>query len=83
MQRRPGEETGFVQQQADDDQRDEGAGGVPDDLPHRRDVRQADHPAGQRQDRAQCGTPADAQALGLPDDQHDGDEENRNCDKHE
>jgi len=83
MQRGPGEETGFIQQQADDDQRDKRAGGVPDDVPYHGDVRKADRAAGEGQDRAQGGAPADAKPLGLPDNQDDGGDKNSNGDKHE
>jgi len=59
--------TGFVEQQADDDQRNKGAGGIPDDLPHQRDISEMHHPKDQRQHRTQRRTPADAEAFGLPD----------------
>jgi len=83
MQCGPGKKTGFVEQQADDDQRDKGAGGVPDDVPHHGDIGQADHTKGQGQDGAHRSAPADPEALGLPDDQDDGEDKNGNCDKHE
>ncbi|MNV97045.1 hypothetical protein D3C71_1921200 [compost metagenome] len=77
MQGRPGKEPGFIEQQADDDQRDESAGGVPDDFPHQRDIADVDHPTEQRQHGAEYGAPADAQALGLPDHQGNGQQENQ------
>ena len=45
VQRRPFEEPGFIEQQADDDDRDERRGRVPDDAPHHRHVGERDDPA--------------------------------------
>ncbi|MNN66028.1 hypothetical protein D3C81_1815750 [compost metagenome] len=77
MQCSPVEEPGFVEQQADDYQRDKGAGGVPDDLPHQRDIAQVHNAEDQRQHRAKRRTPADAKAFGLPDDKGNGQQENQ------
>ncbi|MNT56122.1 hypothetical protein D3C72_1934020 [compost metagenome] len=77
MQRRPGEEAGGIEQQADDDQGDESTGCVPDDLPDHRDIAPLHHPAKQGQQRPARGTPADAKASGLPDHQGNGQQENQ------
>ncbi|MNH06945.1 hypothetical protein D3C79_663250 [compost metagenome] len=77
VQRRPGEEAGGIEQQADDDQGDESTGSVPDDLPDHRDIAPLHHPAKQGQQRPARGTPADAKASGLPDHQGNGQQENQ------
>ncbi|MNF67363.1 hypothetical protein D3C84_491750 [compost metagenome] len=83
MQRRPGEETGGIEQQADDDQGNEGAGGVPDDLPDHRNITPLHHTAEQCQHRAASSTPANPQAAGLPDHQSNGQEENQRRHQHD
>ena len=69
------EEARFVEQQRDDDERHEGEGGVPDDVPDHRDVTGADDPGGQRHGRPDQGAPSDPEALRLPDDEDEGDRE--------
>jgi hypothetical protein len=49
MQGSPLEETGLVEQQADDDHGDEGGSGIPDNGPHQGNVAERDHTCQQRQ----------------------------------
>ena len=82
MQRGPLEESSLVEQQADDDDGDESRRGVPDDVPHDRDVGGL-HDAGQQ---GQHGTercaPADAQTTRLPDDQDEREDEDQERQQH-
>ncbi|MNM24488.1 hypothetical protein D3C81_349200 [compost metagenome] len=82
MQCRPLEKPGLIEQQTDDDERDEGRGGVPDNGPHQWNIVQCHDACQQGQDGSQGGAPTDAQALGLPDDQHHGEQENDKRSKH-
>jgi len=77
MQRGPSEESRFVEQQTDDDQCNEGAGGVPDDLPHQRNIAQVHDAEDQCEHGAERRAPADAEAFGLPDDKGDGQQEDQ------
>ena len=77
VQRRPVEEPGLVQQQENDDKRDEGERRVPDDVPHSRDVVQVDHAERERDNGATQRAPSDAEATRLPDDENQGNEEDR------
>jgi hypothetical protein len=43
VQGRPFEKTGFIQQQTDDDNGDEGSGRIPDNLPNRQNIGELDH----------------------------------------
>ena len=83
VQRRPFKEPGFVEQQADDDDRDEGGSRVPDDVPDDGDVVERNNAREQRNCRASNRTPADAQPLGLPDDKGDRQQEDQNCSDHQ
>jgi len=73
MQGCPLEETGLVEQQADDDHGDEGGRGIPDNGPHQGNIAERDHTCQQCQARTQGCAPAYAQAFGLPDDQNQSD----------
>jgi hypothetical protein len=75
VQRGPLEEPGLVEQQRDDDERHEGEGGVPDDVPDHRHVGPADGAGSQGQHGAAHGGPADAEPAWLPDDQDEGEYE--------
>ncbi len=59
-----------------------GGGGVPDDIPHHRDVTDVDHAGDKRKDGAQTGAPPDPQATGLPDHEHERKNKNCYCTKH-
>jgi hypothetical protein len=72
MQGRPFEEAGAIQKQADDDDRDKGRRGVPDDSPNGLDIGEVDDARQQRQDRAYESPPADLEAFGLNDDEGEG-----------
>jgi len=76
MQRRPGKETGLVQNKGDDDKRHKGEGGVPDDVPHHANIGPLHDAGQQRHQSAAERAPADAQPLGLPDHQNKREDEN-------
>ena len=82
VQRGPLEEAGLIQHQADDDHRDEGKRRVPDNAPDGGDVRQCHHASQQRQRSAERRAPAHPQSPGLPDDQHDRDNEDQQRKQH-
>ncbi len=82
MQRGPLKKAGLIEQQADNDDRNERARGVPDNLPDHRNITDVHHAGQQRQRRTDDGTPANAQPLRLPDDQYQRQDENRTCQKH-
>ncbi|MNT09003.1 hypothetical protein D3C71_1646890 [compost metagenome] len=82
MQRCPFKEAGLVQQQADNDHRDKGRGGVPDDLPDQRNIADLYHSGQQCQQRAETGTPTYAQAFRLPDHQNDRQDKYCPCQHH-
>ncbi len=78
----PLEEARLIQQQADDDHGNEGSGGIPDDGPHHGDVLQRHRTDAQGDGCADGGAPAHTEALGLPDDQHEGEDEYGNGNQH-
>ncbi len=82
MQRGPVKHPGVVEDERDDDQADEGESGIPDDVPHHRNVAPVDHAEYQRDRRAAQGAVADAQTARLPDDEHQGEDENEQGGNH-
>eukprot|EP01022_Parablepharisma_sp_SALTPOND_P032211 TRINITY_DN833_c0_g1_i9.p1 TRINITY_DN833_c0_g1~~TRINITY_DN833_c0_g1_i9.p1 ORF type:complete len:698 (-),score=93.03 TRINITY_DN833_c0_g1_i9:5457-7550(-) len=76
MKRRPFKKTSLVQQQTDDDDGNEGRSSIPDDVPHRWNISPMDYAQGQRHDCASASAPTDAQTPGLPNDQHQCNQEN-------
>ena len=72
MQRSPLEKACFIKQQANDDDRDERPGGVPDDAPNFRYVPEGNDARQQRHDSTHHGAPTYPKPSGLPDDKHDG-----------
>ena len=79
VQRRPGEEPGLVEDQGDQDQGDEGEGRIPNDVPHHQHIGQLHHPDGQGHRSAPQGAGTDTEALWLPDHQHQGHDEDGEC----
>ena len=71
---RPVEEARLVQKKGDDDQRHEGEGRVPDDVPDEGNVPEVDDPRGQGQEGPSRRAPSDAEAPGLPDDEDERDQ---------
>ncbi len=83
VQRHPFEGSSFIEQQAYDNDRDECSRRVPDDAPNDRYVGQRDDPREQRQDGPAYRAPPDSEPLGLPDDEHDRDDEDQDGKKHQ
>ncbi len=81
-QRRPLEKAGFIEQQADDDGGNESNGGVPNDVPNRRNIGEMNHAGQKGGNGAESRAPADAQPAWLPDHQDERGDEDQQCDQH-
>src|SRR5690606_10776445 len=77
MERSPGKEAGFVKDQRNDDQRDEGEGGIPDKEPDDNDIAPTDDTGKKGNSSSSQRRPANAEALWLPDDESEGGDEDR------
>ena len=79
----PFEETGLIQQKADDDDGDKGRRGIPDDMPDHRNISQVHDSHQQRDTGPNRGAPTNTKAAWLPDNQRQGEDENQDGRQHD
>ena len=72
----PFKQASFFKQQADDDHGHERSRGIPDDVPHHRNVGRMDYASDQSNRSAGRSAPADAKAAWLPDHEDQGGKKN-------